>query len=804
MKRWLACWVILAMLLALPAGALGEEEPLCATEDAAAVEAIGGEEDVVSAPMEDAVGEAEYDLSEDGVAALPEDGEEDVSFAVEAPEADLPADVAPGELTEVAVEGREGFPEEPVDNDARFGDYMRRIFYPDDDPPMASNAEGRKLTGNFRTVYEYIKNEIMNMAAGWRSSTSVDVSLDMLFGATVVTARSLGIQVQYSAPGVVTAESANRVKEAFNASINFAPIMDALWNDCKYELFFATNWSYSGFSYNTGYDAALGDYAIYLGEYTTVAFRFPVDKRYSGGGDYVLNTAWVATAMEGRQRAEGIVAKYAGDSDYAKLYGYAWEICELTDYNYAALEPTWDESNQNPWQLYWVFDSDPTTLVVCAGYAAAFQYLCDLTHFDTGIRVYTASGFVDGDPDKGHAWNIVTMEDGKNYLVDTTWMDGDWKDAYGSMARWIYYRYGGLFLSGASAGSVSGGYYVDYRHRLYSGRDEGNTFRTYGENTMARLSPTVLTLSRTAYVISGFQRIQGKTYYFQNDGRYVTGTLELNGMYYQFGPDGALESGWAAGWQTVNGRQVFFDESGLHTAHTVVIDPGVPVSCAHDGLTEGSHCAVCGMVLEAQAVLPALPHRAIADPAVPASFYATGLTEGSHCKNCGTVLVPQYVTPVSNDLYISGSTTVTVNVGRPIQIHVDGHAIKSCKSGNKKVAKVTRSGYVTTKKAGTAKITVNIRGRKMTLKVKVVDPYAPNSVSILQGGSYELRAGETLQLNAVMYPDTARSSLKWKSSKKGVAKVSGDGVVTAKKKGTAKITVTTGNGKKATIKIKVK
>ncbi len=40
--------------------------------------------------------------------------------------------------------------------------------------------------------------------------------------------------------------------------------------------------------------------------------------------------------------------------------------------------------------------------------------------------------------------------------------------------------------------------------------------------------------------------------------------------------------------------------------HTAVADAAVPATVTTDGLTEGSHCSVCGAVLVAQEVIPAL------------------------------------------------------------------------------------------------------------------------------------------------------------------------------------------------------
>ena len=81
---------------------------------------------------------------------------------------------------------------------------------------------------------------------------------------------------------------------------------------------------------------------------------------------------------------------------------------------------------------------------------------------------------------------------------------------------------------------------------------------------------------------------------------------------------------------------------------------------------------------------------------------------------------------------------------------------------------------------------------------------APTAVAISasQGNVYYLGMGPS-QLNVVLDPAGAQTTLKWKSSKKKVVKVDANGVITPRKAGKAKITVTTGNKKKSSIKVTV-
>ena len=80
--------------------------------------------------------------------------------------------------------------------------------------------------------------------------------------------------------------------------------------------------------------------------------------------------------------------------------------------------------------------------------------------------------------------------------------------------------------------------------------------------------------------------------------------------------------------------------------HSIVTDESVNPTCSLTGLTEGSHCSVCGEVIVPQEIIPALGHTIVIDPAVNPTFTETGLTEGSHCSVCGEVIVPQEIVPV--------------------------------------------------------------------------------------------------------------------------------------------------------------
>ena len=71
------------------------------------------------------------------------------------------------------------------------------------------------------------------------------------------------------------------------------------------------------------------------------------------------------------------------------------------------------------------------------------------------------------------------------------------------------------------------------------------------------------------------------------------------------------------------------------TSHTAVTDEGYASSCTEKGLSDGSHCSVCGDVLVKQEELPLASHT---EETIPATDKKT---EGKRCSVCGTVLVRQ-------------------------------------------------------------------------------------------------------------------------------------------------------------------
>ena len=95
--------------------------------------------------------------------------------------------------------------------------------------------------------------------------------------------------------------------------------------------------------------------------------------------------------------------------------------------------------------------------------------------------------------------------------------------------------------------------------------------------------------------------------------------------------------------------------------HTTVKDSMVKATCTEDGLSEGSHCSVCGETLVAQNPISAFGHAALVDYAVKATCTTDGLTEGTHCYICGIVITAQEVIPATGHQYDEGKVVTPAN-----------------------------------------------------------------------------------------------------------------------------------------------
>lgn len=126
----------------------------------------------------------------------------------------------------------------------------------------------------------------------------------------------------------------------------------------------------------------------------------------------------------------------------------------------------------------------------------------------------------------------------------------------------------------------------------------------------------------------------------------------------------------------------------------------------------------------------------------------------------------------------------------------------SWSSKNKKVATVDKKGKIKAVKAGKTEIIAKAGKKSAKIKVTVVNKDKKAKKVTLNKKKANLNVKKQLTLKASINPKDSTDTLKWSTSNKKIATVDKFGVVTAKKPGTAKITVQAGK-KKATCTVMV-
>lgn len=176
------------------------------------------------------------------------------------------------------------------------------------------------------------------------------------------------------------------------------------------------------------------------------------------------------------------------------------------------------------------------------------------------------------------------------------------------------------------------------------------------------------------------------------------------------------------------------------------------------------------------------------------------------CSICGEKETRDYGKKLSAMIKLDVKSVILTKNGK-MKIEVtmaNGDAVKSWKSSDKTIVTVDKKGVLTAgNKIGTAKVTVTlVSGKKATLTVEVQEEKITTTQISGLKKKITLKKGKKLTLKPVITPSNSEDKVTYKSSKKSVVSVSSKGVLTAKKAGTAKITVTSGS-KKVTVTVTV-
>ena len=322
------------------------------------------------------------------------------------------------------------------DSDELFEGYVEKTFYGDYGASAYSLNLGERLTGNDKKVYDILKSKIGEIADGKSNNTQISIKATDIFGTDTITKAAVGC-----VDGFTTTNGKNALLAY--VSINYTKVLEVLRADCCYELYWYDKTKTGGVSYTNGWSMSYNDTTAQIT--SSQLFEFSVSADYSESGatkTYVTNTTKTAAAKNAAANAQTVVNNNADKTDIEKLFAYKQYICDSVSYNDEAATNS-STPYGNPWQLIYVFDGDDKTNVVCEGYAKAFQYLCDLSAFSSP-EIYcisvTGTMAATGETGGGHMWNVMHMDDGKNYLVDVTNSDTG-----------TFGQDGSLFLTGCGA-----------------------------------------------------------------------------------------------------------------------------------------------------------------------------------------------------------------------------------------------------------------------------------------------------------------------------------------------------------------
>ena len=268
-------------------------------------------------------------------------------------------------------------------------------------------------------------------------------------------------------------------------------------------------------------------------------------------------------------------------------------------------------------------------------------------------------------------------------------------------------------------------------------------------------------------------------------------------------------------WELIDTKRYEFDATDKVHSHSWVTKNVVKEATCTEAGSKVENCASCDAVQTAS--IPVKGHTVVKDAAVAPTVFADGKTEGSHCSVCGTVLEKQntiakvpgtiYLTASSLKMKTGQSTTAFKATGFSEGDYVT--AVTSNKPGTVKVTNVNKNGtfkLTAGKKKGSAVVTVTLASKKTaSFKVTVQKAAVKTTKITTTTKSLTLAKGATykkLASSIAVTPVTSKEKVTYSSSNKKVATVSSKGVIKAKKAGTAKITVKSGS-KKVVVTVKV-
>ena len=447
------------------------------------------------------------------------------------------------------------------DNDALFEKYIENRLGINDDLEggimLKSPAKPLFLLNS--DILEILKEKVKLVADGQATSTIFEITPeDLNLDSESWGAADLGVD-SIIENGSISQAAVTALYETLD--IDFDAILNALIASCPYELYWYDKTA--GVSMEGPYIGAAYESGEYRLTFEGMNFKFTVAQGYSAG-EYEVNTANAERVSHAVEKAASIIGSSAESNDIEKLTAYKEAICGLVEYDDAAAA---DDSTPygDPWQIISVFDEDPDTDVVCEGYSKAFQYLCDKSEFeDERVNCISVTGTMSGGTGAGpHMWNIVSMEDNLNYLVDVTNCD---EGSIGAPDQ--------LFMVGYTTKADEGVYVISC--------DGGDITYAYDEDTKATYN-------------------EKEIYLFDSSYRHVWGEWEVT-------QEPTCENlGYKKRICSHCGQEEYEEIMWLGHDYEIVEGTEIAPTCTETGKEADQKCLRCGDVIEG-AFLGTIPH----------------------------------------------------------------------------------------------------------------------------------------------------------------------------------------------------
>ena len=407
--------------------------------------------------------------------------------------------------------------------------------------------------------------------------------------------------------------------------------------------------------------------------------------------------------------------------------------------------------------------------VVCEGYAKAFKILCG--RFGIPAVLIPGGALKSNGTREGHMWNYVQMEDGFWYMLDTTWDD---------QKTYISRKY---FLSGGEEKGFTGNTIAVERQELYTNfskseysvnfalpvlSDQGYSARHSSANPHAH---SWQEWQRTAGTCIEEGRIEFGCTVSGCTARKTEILKKSNHVYGEYQPDGnatCLADGTKTRVCSVCKAQETVADPGSATGHKYgAYQPDGNATCLADG-TKTRVCSVC----KAQETVTdpgsrLVPTGSLSQKKIRLQYRqstsavkVSGLAKGDFVQKWkssrpsvasvsskGKITAKKKSGSAKVSAYLESGKVLTVTVivqkkavkttalrdvpkrltlrrGRtvklqPTRIPVTSREKITYKSANTRIAKVSKKGVITGKKAGTVRITVRSGRKKAVVTVKV-------------------------------------------------------------------------------------